>query len=76
MVVAKVESNIESPQIARTFNACREWVSHRSGNIFLQICWEMFVTYLPAFKIFFLHDSGIAKMLLQLSFQLTLTQQL
>lgn len=45
MVVARMESNTESPQIARTFNACHERVIHKRGNIFLQICLEMFVAY-------------------------------
>lgn len=34
MVVAKMESNMESLQIARTLNACHKRVSHKRGKYF------------------------------------------
>ena len=66
MVVA-MESNMESLQTACTLNACHEWVSHKRGNIFLDLLGN--ICSMSA-------GPGIAKMLLQLSLQLTLVPQL
>lgn len=48
MIVAKMESNMESSQVARTFSACHELVRRKRGNIFLQIYWEMLTCCISA----------------------------
>lgn len=74
MVVAKLESNMESPQMGCAFSASHELASHKRGNIFLDVCGIS--DGFHCVFLLFVQDPGVAKMLLQCCLQLTLITQL